>query len=50
MDMLLSINDTTMNFLVQHNAAHGGYIPAKTVGIDVHVMNKHSLLRVIDNE
>lgn len=50
MDMLLNIDDTAMHFLVQHTASHGGYIPAKTVGLDVHVMNKHSLLRAINNE
>ena len=50
MDILLSIEDTRMNFLVQHNLSPNGYIPAKSSGIDVHVMNKHSLLRVIDNE
>jgi hypothetical protein len=50
MDILTGIDGTNMNFLVQHTMANGGYIPAKTSGIDVHIMNKHSLLRVIDNE
>jgi hypothetical protein len=49
-DYLIDIKDNNMQFLVQHSAAAGQYIPVKTTGIDVHVMNKHSLLKVIDNE
>lgn len=49
-DYLVDIKDSNMQFLVQHADATGQYIPVKTTGIDVHVMNKHSLLKVIDNE
>jgi len=47
-DLLISINDTDMQFLVEKQNYLGEYIAAKTSGIDVHVMNKMSLSRVID--
>jgi len=48
-DLLVDIKDDAMQFLVQKERSISEYIPAKTTGIDVHVMNKISLLRVIDN-
>lgn len=48
-DMLVSIKDNDMQFLIQKERSLSEYIPAKTSGIDVHVMNKVSLLRAIDN-
>lgn len=48
-DLLLNIEDDAMQFLVQKERSLSEYIPAKTTGIDVHVMNKISLLRAIDN-
>jgi hypothetical protein len=49
-DVLLNIVDDKMNFLVEKKDHLGEYIAAKTNGIDVHVMNKSSLIRVIDGE
>lgn len=47
-DLLISMNNTDMQFLVEKKDYLGEYIAAKTSGIDVHVMNKMSLSRVID--
>lgn len=47
-DILLSMNEDKMNFLVEKKDHLGEYIATKTQGIDVHVMNKSSLIRVID--
>lgn len=47
-DYLMSMNDTSMNFLIQKQNRIGEYVAAKTSDIDVHVMNKLSLLRCID--
>lgn len=46
-DTLLSIDDTKMHFLVQKDQGSVDMIHAKTQGLDVHVMNKFSLLRNI---
>jgi len=48
-DMLVNIKDNAMQFLIQKERSLSEYIPAKTTGIDVHVMNKSSLLRAIEN-
>jgi hypothetical protein len=45
-DLLLKIKDDSMQFLVQ-KANTNDYIPVKTTGIDVHVMNKFSLLKAL---
>lgn len=50
LDYLISKDDTQMQFLVEKSKSSGEYIPIKTSNLDVHVMNKYSLLRVIDNE
>lgn len=47
-DLLIDINGNDMQFLVEKQNYLGEYIAAKTSGIDVHVMNKMSLSRVID--
>lgn len=47
-DLLVEIKDDKMKFLVEKKDYLGEYIAAKTQGIDVHVMNKLSLTRVID--
>lgn len=47
-DILVGMKDTNMQFLVEKKHYLGEYIAAKTSGIDVHVMNKMSLARVID--
>jgi hypothetical protein len=47
-DILINIDDNKMKFLVEKQNYLGEYTIAKTEGIDVHVMNKSSLLRYID--
>jgi len=47
-DVLLEIKEDSFKFLIQKKNHLGEYIAAKTSGIDVHVMNKSSLSRVID--
>lgn len=48
-DVLLSIDDDKLKLLVEKKNTLGEYIAVKTQGIDVHVMNKASLGRLIDN-
>jgi hypothetical protein len=47
-DLLVDIADDKMKFLVEKEGYHGEYILVKTTGLDVHVMNKSSLLRVVE--
>jgi len=47
-DMLISIEDEKMKFLIEKENHLGEYTIAKTQGMDVHVMNKYSLTRFID--
>lgn len=47
-DLLISMTDESMNFLIEKQDYLGEYITAKTNGLDVHVMNKTSLLRYVD--
>jgi hypothetical protein len=47
-DILVTANDNNMQFLVEKKNYPGEYLVAKTSGLDVHVMNKYSLLRFID--
>jgi hypothetical protein len=47
-DILISIKDDSMQFLIEKQNYLGEYTVAKTTGIDVHVMNKSSLNRFID--
>jgi hypothetical protein len=47
-DICLDIEDTTLKFLIEKKDHLGEYLAAKTAGIDVHVMNKASLIRIID--
>jgi hypothetical protein len=49
-DILLAINHDKLNFIVEKKDHLGEYIATKTQGIDVHVMNKSSLIRVIDGD
>lgn len=49
-DYLCEINNSSMTFLVKKENTVDDYIPIKTNSLDVHVMNKFSLLRVLDNE
>jgi hypothetical protein len=47
-DVLISLKDKNMNFLVEKKDHLGEYLVAKSSGIDIHVMNKMSLSRCID--
>lgn len=47
-DYLIDMNTSDMSFLTQKPNQIGEYVAVKTSGIDVHVMNKMSLLRYID--
>lgn len=47
-DILIELQDTKMKFLVEKQNHLGEYLVAKTSDIDVHVMNKMSLTRIID--
>jgi hypothetical protein len=46
-DVLLKIDDTTFKFLIEFKT--GAYFPASITDSNVHVMNKFSLNRIIDN-
>ena len=47
-DVLVEIQDSGMEFLVEKENYLGEYIAAKTKNLDIHVMNKISLSRCID--
>ena len=47
-DILVDIKDTSLKFLVEKKSYAGEYIATKTSNIDVHVMNKYSLTRIVD--
>jgi hypothetical protein len=47
-DILITATDSNMKFLVEKKEYLGEYTAVKTQGIDVHVMNKFSLMRHID--
>jgi hypothetical protein len=47
-DVLISMTDSSMQFLIEKENYVGEYLLAKTQGLDVHVMNKLSLSRLID--
>jgi hypothetical protein len=49
-DFLVKIKNGTMQFLVQKKDNPLEYLPIVISNIDVHIMNKFSLLRHIDNE
>lgn len=49
-DVLISAKDNVMKFLIEKQDFVGEYTLAKTKGIDVHVLNKISLSRIIDGE
>ena len=48
-DYLIKMSDNTMHFLVEKEGAPGDYICLKTNNLDMHVMNKFSLLRAMEN-
>ncbi len=47
-DILIELKDKSLKFLVEKKSYAGEYIATKTDSLDVHVMNKYSLTRVID--
>jgi hypothetical protein len=47
-DILIKQHDNSLFFLTQSNTNQ--YTPLKISNVDVHVMNKYSLLRIIENE
>jgi hypothetical protein len=47
-DLLVEMAEDRMQFLVEKESYHGEYTLVKTTGLDVHVMNKSSLLRVVE--
>jgi len=47
-DVLVSIDEEKMKFLTQRKNFLGEYTAAKTTGLDVHVINKMSLLRYVN--
>jgi len=49
-DLLIGIDDNKLKFLVEKQQYFGEYTAIKTTGLDVHVMNKFSLERIIDGE
>ena len=49
-DILVGIKENKMQLLVEKENHLGEYIAAKTEGLDLHVMNKMSLSRLIDEE
>jgi hypothetical protein len=46
-DFLIDIDKDKMKFLVQKESDPSSYIPLTTTGLDVHVMNKMSLMRCL---
>lgn len=49
-DVLVKLQDESMQFLVEKENYTGEYTLLKTQGLDIHVMNKFSLTRIIDGE
>jgi hypothetical protein len=47
-DVLLETNDVSMKFLIEKENYAGEFTLIKTSGLDVHVMNKYSLMRIIE--
>ena len=47
-DILLDIDNSKLQFLVEKKNYNGEYTAVKTSNLDVHVMNKYSLTRCID--
>jgi hypothetical protein len=49
-DILTSIENSKMTFLTHRYQSADSYAPLAADGLDIHVMNKYSLLRCINNE
>ncbi len=46
-DLLIKVDNSTLKFLVEKEKYHGEYICTQTKSVDVHVMNKYSIARII---
>ena len=49
-DLLVKSTDQKMLFLIEKEKYHGEYTAVKTNGLDIHIMNKYSLARYIDEQ
>ncbi len=49
-DVLVKIKENSLQFLVEKKNYSGEYVATKTTGLDMHVMNKYSLVRCINEE
>jgi hypothetical protein len=49
-DILTNIENDKMTFLTHRQQSSDSYIPLAISGLDIHVMNKYSLLRCINND
>jgi len=49
-DILTNIENNKMTFLTHRQQSSDSYVPLAISGLDIHVMNKYSLLRCINNE
>jgi hypothetical protein len=49
-DILVKKKDRDFYFLLEKENKNGEYIPAKISNNDVHIMNKYSLIRMLENE
>jgi hypothetical protein len=47
-DVLVKIKENSFQFLVEKKNYSGEYIATKTTGLDMHIMNKYSLVRCIN--
>lgn len=47
-DICISMDDTAFSFLVEKQDHLGEYLAAKVQGVDLHIMNKWSLTRIVD--
>lgn len=49
-DILVKIKDRDFYFLVEKENKESDYLPLKVSNNDIHIMNKYSLIRMLDNE
>jgi hypothetical protein len=47
-DLLIESNNGSMHFLLENANSTGGYISVKTNNTDIHVMNKYSLMELVN--
>ena len=49
-DLLMKCDDTSFTFLLEKEKHHGEYTAMKVSNLDMHIMNKYSLARLIDEQ